>query len=402
VSESNISYVKNECTGCGACYNVCPISAITMQEGVGGFLYPIVSDKCISCRKCVETCPAINVIKRKEDIIGSYAMVNGNSVEILKSSSGGIFLRVAKYVIENLNGVVFGTIYDKDFEVKIVKTRDEKEIEKMAGSKYLYSNTTDSFRQVEEELKNGNVVLYSGVSCQIAGLYSYLKKEYENLFTIEVLCHGAPSQGLFDKYVKHIEHKYNKKLVSINQRDKSLPWNPLITKRIRLKFDDGNEKVWAEDFDPYMSLYIREIAYRDVCYSCKYVGTKRNGDLVLGDFGGLGLIEKCQLDVKKGVSLVLINTKQGENLINMLEDINIEPRKLDEVIKLNSCLRSNVKGPVSREQFMMDYEKLSGEELFKKYYYNNYAYRMRAIIKRVMFTIVGPNNVAKIIYKRKK
>lgn len=397
---NNIAGVEKLCTGCKACYNGCPINAIEMKKNKNGFTYPSVKESCINCGKCVKICPALHDIVRKEKTeIDSFAALNVDKEEIKLSSSGGIFLKTAKYVINELSGVVFGTVYTDELKVRVQKADKEAELYKMAGSKYVYSDVGTTYREVEKELKAGRVVLFSGVSCQIAGLYHYLGKEYSKLISLEVLCHGAPSQDLFDKYLHHMQRKHKNKIISINQRDKSKPWNPLITKLIRIDFENKT-MVRSEDFDPYMSFYIREFAYRDACYECKYVGANRTGDLVLGDFGGLGIMEKCSLKVDDGVSLLLINTKKGRELLDQIEGIQMEKRNLNEVIKLNSCLRSHVKKPAVTESFVKDYAILSEDELFDKYYYKNYSYRIRAVVKKLAFTFVGCDNIAKILLRK--
>lgn len=398
---NNVSLIDKNCTGCSACQNGCPYNAIELRLDMYGFFAPHVTDACINCGKCAVICPAINSVESRatcEPI--SYAMVNSNLDEIEKSSSGGIFFLLAKHVICDLGGVVFGAAYREDFSVEIVAAETMTDLNRLVGSKYVQSLVGNSYKIAEGELQQGRVVLFSGVSCQIAGLYSYLDKHYPNLITIEVLCHGAPSPGLFGKYVEHIEHKYKKKLTTINQRDKSTPWNPLITKRVRLTFEDGTEVMHSEDFDPYMSLYVREIAYRDACYQCQYVGTKHNGDIVLGDFGGLGLAKPCTLNVRKGVSLVLVCSEAGKQLVDAVGDAMCsEQRDLSEVTLFNSCLRSNVKPPAKRGSFLRDYTQLSGDALFRKYYYRNFSYLIRAMLKRAFIAVAGSSNVAKLSYK---
>lgn len=397
---NNIAGVEKLCTGCKTCYNGCPINAIEMKKNKDGFIYPFIKETCINCGKCVKICPALHDTKRGEKTgIDSFAALNLDKEEIKMSSSGGVFLKVAKYVINELSGVVFGAVYTDELNVRIQKADKELELYKMAGSKYVYSDIGTTYREVEEELKAGKVVLFSGVSCQISGLYHYLGKEYEKLISLEILCHGAPSQDLFDKYLHHMQKKHKSKIISINQRDKSKPWNPLITKRIRVDFENKT-LICSEDFDPYMSFYIREFAYRDACYKCKYVGTERIGDLILGDFGGLGIIEKCSLNVANGVSLLLVNTKKGREMLEKIDEIQMEKRNLNEVTKLNSCLRSHVKEPTIRAAFVEDYSSLSEDELFDRYYYKNYSYRIRAVVKKIAFAIVGYDNIAKILIRK--
>ncbi|MGN1320835.1 MAG: Coenzyme F420 hydrogenase/dehydrogenase, beta subunit C-terminal domain, partial [Acutalibacteraceae bacterium] len=328
--------------------------------------------------------------------------VNSNRDQLQKSSSGGIFFKTAEYVINSLGGVVFGAAYCDNFSVKIVKAETAEEINRLSGSKYVYSDTDNSYREAEKFLKLGRTVLYSGVSCQIAGLLSYLKKDYDKLICVEVLCHGAPSQELFKKYIQVIQNRTKKRLLSINQRDKSKPWNQLITKCVRLSFDKSKDIVRTEDFDPYMSLYVRELSYRDTCYKCKYIGAKRIGDIVLGDFGGLGIAKKCRLDTSHGVSFVMVNSDKGDRLMKNISCIEFEKRTLDEAKLFNSCLRDNVKMPQGYKTFIKDFEQLSAEKLFEKYYYKNCSYLLRAFAKKIAFSILGSKLIAKLMLRNKK
>lgn len=400
---NNISAHKINCTGCKACYNSCPCSAIKMERINGGFLAPQVQKACIDCGVCVKNCPDINNTKPQNDFTPLiYAMKNNHETELKVSSSGGVFLKAASYVINQLNGVVFGAAYCDDFKVKIIKAESTEELYRLAGSKYVYADTDYTYREVKRLLNLGKTVLYSGVSCQIAALISFLGKKYDNLICVEILCHGAPSQELFDKYIDVVERRANKKIKSINQRDKTKPWNPLITKSVRLEFNDSKKTIRPEDFDPYMSLYVREIPYRDTCYTCKYVGMARYGDIVIGDFGGLGILKECKLDTSGGVSLVIVNSSNGKRVISALRDVSYEERELDEVVVLNSCLSHNIKAPQTHYDFIKDYENLSDEKLFDKYYYKNFSYLLRATVKKMAFVLLGHKTVAKLLFKNKK
>ncbi len=398
-----IDKIGDHCTGCGACSVICHKNAIKMLPNNQGFLKPhIIEEKCISCGKCSAICPAQNKVKRTGRIsFHTYAIYQLDSKYTKKSSSGGVFYSLAKYMIENLHGVVFGAIYTKDHLVEIAKAETMKEVFPMMGSKYVYSNTKKTYQEVKEELEKKRFVLYSGLPCQIAGLYNYLGKEYENLITVEILCHGAPSQELFSKYLKYLEEYYKKPIQEIRQRDFSEKWNLFITKRIRIIFKDKQELVLSEDFDPYMSLYIREISYNTSCYHCNYTNLERNADITIGDYGGLGLKYKFSKEIKDGISLVLTNTEKGEKLIHKLSNIYIEKREIEEALLFNTCLTKPTTCPKRREEFQIDYENMTYQELFQKYFEKDIKYKLRAYGKKVIIKVIGYKRLGKIMYQNK-
>ena len=402
--KNNICNVNRKCTGCSACSAICPVGAICMCMDDRGFYEPVVNKSCINCGKCRKVCPAINdsCVRHGSSTKSYFAAYNMDENKNKMSSSGGIFYLLAQNVIEKEGGVVFGTIIDDSNEVIFSKAETLDEVNKMMGSKYVYSKVNDIYVEVELELKNSRKVLFSGVSCQIAALYNFLGKNYDNLFTVEILCHGAPSPGLFEKYIKCLEKKYGQKVTGVNQRDFSQKWTPLILKKVRIVLQNGKNIVTQEDFDPYMSLFIRELCYRESCYNCQYIGLERKGDIVLGDFGGLGSKKKMNVDNKYGISFLMVNSDKGKKLIEHLDKLYVQERDLDEIMIFNSCLSKSVSMPQMRKQFMDDYAKMSEEALFDKYFYKDYRYLFRAFAKRMVLMLVGPKNIAKIIYFIKK
>ncbi len=400
----NISNVFDKCTGCSACKAICPVHAIHMYENKEGFLEPVVDATCIKCGKCRRICPAINDVNREIPKFDKtiYAAYNINKYENRNSSSGGIFILLARNVIEKENGVVFGTVINENNEVVFSRAETIEGVKKMIGSKYVYSKVDGIYMDVECELKKNKRVLFSGVSCQIAALYSFLGKEYQNLLTVEILCHGAPAPGLYRKYINFMEKRYKSRILNVNQRDYTQKWTPLIEKRVRISFTNGKSRLRKEDFDPYMSLFIRELCYRKVCYQCKYVGMKRNGDIVLGDFGGLGTKDRLCKKNKLGFSFMMVNSEIGEQYIAELDDLVVYYRTTGEIIIFNSCLSRTAKMPERRERFMNDYKNESTDELFNKYYYKDFQYRCRAIIKNIVIKLIGSTNIAKLMVHLKK
>lgn len=202
-----------ECTGCNSCYNICSQKAILFTENQG-FKYPVINmDKCINCGMCVKVCPYHNREKGTE--IGKvYACQNKSSDILSKSSSGGVFASLAKLVYEN-GGVVYACKLDRNFQAKHIRSDRQEELNELLGSKYVQSDIGSSYRQAEKDLKNNKLVLFCGTPCQIAGLKSFIKKNYENLITMDFICHGVPSPIVLKKYLNHLEEKYRDKITSV-------------------------------------------------------------------------------------------------------------------------------------------------------------------------------------------
>jgi len=376
-----------------------------MQKDRYGFIVPVVDKNvCIDCGLCIKVCPANFKPETKiNSSFKSYAMYNKEDAVTRQSSSGGIFYAISGYVIEELHGVVFGAVMDEQMQVKIAFAEHIKDIKRMMGSKYVYSSTAYTFRETKKYLEKGKYVLYSGLPCQIAGLLSYLGKHYQRLITVEVLCHGAPSQGLFDKYIKEVEKTYGKTVKRIIHRDGTMDWNPLIQKRITIEFENGDTISRKEDKDIYMSLFIRELCYNAACYSCQYAKPDRIADITLGDYGGLGAYKKYCHKNKNGVSFVRINSQKASNIMQKLDGIYMEQRPDEEIGIMNSAIVAPTEKSEKSKKFMEDYRNMEYDLLFQKYFYKDYRYKLRCIAKNMVICLLGPQIITKIIcYRRTK
>jgi len=346
------------CTGCRTCEKICPKEAITMVYDNEGFLIPkINNDKCINCTLCVKKCPQEKEIEN-QGVQLVYAGVLKEKEILIKSTSGGAFMAFALMII-NLKGIVYGCAFTDDFEVEHIRVDNLHDLKKLQGSKYVQSNTKNTFNQVENDLKSGKFVLYSGTPCQIAGLYSFLGKDYTNLCTIDLVCHGVPSPMMFKKYIEWKEDSLGGKITSYSFRYKENGYGGRYLVRV-----EGNKRVkkFPIMLDPYGDAFLAGKTFRESCYKCKYANINRIADITIGDFWGIENV-KTNIDIKSGVSLIIVNSEQGKKIFDLAKDrLNYYKMDLKTAKEHNECLNHPVSRPDVRTQV---YNGFKEEEYFR-------------------------------------
>lgn len=342
---------KKECYGCTACMAVCPKQCISMKEDAEGFLYPqINASLCIDCQLCNQVCPTRNK-KNGSKPIATYAVKNKDSVTHLASSSGGIFTSLAQYVLQQ-GGVIYGAAYDNQGEVRHISVETNENLARLRGSKYVQSQIGNCYLEVKKQLKEGRQVLFSGTPCQVAGLRNFLRKDYCNLLTVDLVCNSVPSPRIWRDYLKYINPK-GLPLGFINMRDKKTSWRK---SRIIVKADNGN--VLLDERGSY-NLYIRGFKSRNYtrpsCFACKAKNGQSGSDLTLGDFWGIKHVLPQAID-SKGVGLLLIRTERGAEVFR---NISCEWHEADysKALHYNPCIEQNVKCSSRYDEFWLQYEK---------------------------------------------
>jgi len=373
-------YEKKNCCACGACENICPQNAISMETDEEGFLYPnINNEKCIECGACTTACTYQNV-ELSHIPLQAFVAVNKTKDQLRYSASGGVFSAIATMVL-NEGGIVFGATLD--FEDGYAKPQhiainQVEHLPRLQGSKYVQSKIGNTFKQARDYLIQGRRVLFSGTPCQISGLYGYLKKNYENLITIDVICHGIPNEKLFNDYLQ-MEKKRIKAQTVINYsfRDKKKGWG--INERIDFIYYLGEQKSIYRPgrLTSYNTLFLDGIIYRENCYSCPYAQRKRVSDLTIGDFWGIEnehseLLWKKGYDKMKGISCLLVNTEKGCYICErMHENLQMEVSTLEKVSCKNGQLnKPSVESPQRKFVLNLYVEKGYGEveKWFEKHY----------------------------------
>lgn len=354
---------KEECCGCYSCVESCPQHAISMESDVEGFWYPIVDkNKCINCNICEQKCPS-----KKNNIRSSqnkaYACLNKNNDIRLKSSSGGIFSAIAEYVIEQ-NGVVFGTCFDEEFNLKHDFVDNVIDLDKLRGSKYVQSKIGENYKIVKQLLKQGKLVLFVGTPCQIEGLKSYLDKDYINLICCDFICHGVSSPRVWKKFIIEKEQKYNSKVKEVSFRDKKKGWKQFS---MVLKFGDDN--LYRKDLnkDIMLRAYLSNICLRRSCYNCKYKTVDRASDLTFADFWRIDDVYP-NINDDKGVSLLIINSKLGQSIFDNISN-KIIYKKVDFKNQVSNIetLTKSVKENNNRSKFFEELDSNSLEFIINKY-----------------------------------
>ena len=310
--------------------------------------------------------------------------------ELIQSSSGGIFSVLARYILDE-SGTVYGAAYDSNLNVNHIKITSIEELNLLRGSKYVQSNINDTYKLAEQDLKLGKKVLFSGTPCQIAGLKKYLIKEYEELYTCDLVCHGVPSQKLFHKYLDGLSKKLKSKVVKYNFRYKKDGYWGLLSEVVT---QDGKKHILTPDFDPFYSNFLESTTYRENCYSCKYANYSRISDITLADYWGIATIHP-DFYKKEGCSLILINSPKGEKFLNLVDnEIKRIPTNLDFASEKNKNLKRPSERNKRRDVVYLDIDKLESNEYIKE------RLKVRITFKKIIKKCI-PNKILSILKKMK-
>lgn len=340
---------KSQCTGCTACVSICPCCCIKMQKDDAGFLFPemIEQSACIGCGACEQVCSVL----ADEGFDGelstvAYAAFSKNNLLRMGSSSGGVFSELADVVLQS-GGLVYGAGYDAEGTVKHICVGNQKELGKLRGAKYSQSILGDSFQTLKKQLDSGRKVLFSGTPCQVAGLKSFLKRDYDNLICVDFVCHGIPSPMVWGKYIKYRAQNDNAGGAAshINLRNKESGWSK-YSYSVEFAYSDNNRYLCKNGADPFIRFFVGDYILRESCSDCHFKGYGRVSDITLGDFWGIW--DVCpEMDDNEGTSLVLIHSKKGESLFGMLaKKINFKQVTLEQASRMNpSLLESSAHHP---------------------------------------------------------
>lgn len=333
---------KNKyCTGCGACYNICPKDAIHMEPNPQGFLYPMIDEEiCIHCKKCEQVCPKLGTDIQNAQEPDCYAARAKDDVRAV-SSSGGMFTVLARWILAQ-GGVVCGAAMEEDYKVHHICINDEEGLEKLRKSKYVQSNTEYIYREIAGYLKEGRKVLFTGCPCQVAGARKYFGKSEENIYYVDILCHGTPSVQMWQDYL--YENFDVEKIASIDFRNKKIGWR---ADSIVIDWKDGTSQTFPVAKSAYEEGFQHNISLRDGCEECEFAGHQRQGDLTIGDFWGISRYQK-ELNDGKGTSVVLVNNAVGQQILGAVATQLIDLQKTP--LKAASGNRMEIRFPSHKQK----------------------------------------------------
>lgn len=391
---------KEECCGCRACLNICPQKAILMKNDEYGYSYPAIdADKCIHCGLCKIVC-AFQSGEEKQGYLDTYVAVS-KTTDLKKSASGGLFASIAKRFLQT-GGLVAGAALLQDEQYltpKVLIVDDEKNMHMLLGSKYVQCDMGDVYPEVKNYLIEGRQVLFSGTPCQVAALKRYLKKDYENLFTIDIICHGVPSAQFFQDYIKFKESKYKFKTTGFEFRDKTCGWKMTGKLSYQKKNKAGDIILYGNE-ESYYSLFLDAKTYRDSCYQCKYACSKRPGDITIGDYWGVAKehpdvlkVNHGILDSRLGISCMIVNSDKGRTYLdNYSGDFVLYESSFEKAQRHNGQLSHPSVYSKERNDIMELYqeqgycavEKWYKSHRSKKYYLNWINNRMPESIKNII------------------
>lgn len=372
-SAKNIKEVcpVEKCTGCSACFNACHHHAIKMTEDLYGHVHPVIDvHKCVGCNLCEKSCPVIN----KPILLyprSCFAMALPAENDLALSASGGAATALMRQTV-NENGVVYGCSGEDIFHVRHVRVENLRDIEKLRGSKYVQSEIGLIYKDVLADLKSERLVFFVGTPCQVAGLKTFLRKDYPNLVTADLVCHGVPSQKMLTENIGYYTNEIDGKKINVAFRRKS------VHRDARTKLNSCRiEYGWYFQHQPYSSLarkfyddsyvfaFLQCLTFRESCYTCRYSTSARCSDVTLADFWGLG--NDTQFEKGKGVSLCLVNSAKGQRIVESLADAaKVVERDVVEAIMGNGQLQCPSMKNKHHEEFRYLYPKVGLKESVKR------------------------------------
>lgn len=352
-----------QCCGCGVCADICPVNAISMLRK-DMFSYPqIDTDLCIRCGACRRVCVIQTPVCPPADEPLAFAAQHKRKDVRLHSSSGGVFTALSDVILER-GGVVCGAVFGENMYAEYAVAASANDRQAMRGSKYVQSDSSRIYADMERCLQAGKEVLFTGTPCAVAAVKRRFAAFEDLLYTADILCHGVPSPAVWERYIDCLQERYGQAVTDYTFRDKQNGWHDY---HAVVTFADGTTAQDTPLVDSYLDLFRYDLALRPSCTACPYATRKRVGDVTFGDFWGIERVLPA-LDDDTGVSALLVNTPRGERLLSLLrERLELYPCTAEDIAVRQPPMQYpsavSVKGPA----FARDFERLPFEKVLKKY-----------------------------------
>ena len=356
---------QGDCTGCGICADVCPKGCIKMVVNKEGFNIPEIDrSECINCGVCENVCPSLSSSKEDGNMpIKAYAAWHKCNDVYMDSSSGGAFTALAQFIVE-AGGIVFGAAYDEKGKVCHMGIENIAEIGKLRRAKYVQSETAGIYIKVKQEVQKKRPVMFVGTPCQAAAVFRMWHKKPDNLIIVEFICHGLSSHKYFQLGKANLERKYKSKIVDLEFHSKRRSWR---SNTVHIELENGKEKELSSFENPYMYGFFKNITLRESCYHCPVKKEKRNSDIILADFWEIKKIAP-KLEKYNGVSMVLVLTEQGDELLNSVSyDLEMHEVDCQKVCETKKHLKAYNYDMEKRSAFMQDVEANGYDHAEKTY-----------------------------------
>ena len=388
----------HNCVGCFACGNICPKRCIDIKKDDEGFVYASVNEEeCINCGKCARVCPCINADKNKEEQTLFAARSKSDDVR-MRGSSGGIFEELSKMLLKD-GYYICGAAFDDNLKLKHKIISSYEDLKPILKSKYLQSDISDIFPKVDELLKDGKKVLFCGTPCQVSALKNFVGNNNVNLVTVDIICHGVPSQDIFDDYIKTLEDENGGKVKDFSFRVKNNKYHHAHGFSYSCEKDGKCETVnGIYTQSSYYNAFKKYLIFRKSCYNCKYATLERVSDITLGDFWSL---EKYDIhaNTDKGESLVLANTALGKELLLKIDTAVLKEYPVKYAVDTNYCLTKSTKQPASRDLIFKELA-LNGYKITSQKYFrggngikNKIGWSIPPAVRNLLRVIRGKINV---------
>jgi len=386
--------IKNKvnCTGCGACANICPVNAISLQPDCDGFYYPKIDmDKCIHCDKCDQSCPMKNdFLWNENNAPKCFACALKDTEELFFVSSGGAFWALTQVILSQ-KGIVYGAVQNSVFDVHHMRAETLEEAASIRRSKYLQSSIGETYRQVKRDLDNNRIVLFSGTACQVSGLQGFLGKDYNSLVTCEVVCHGVPSIKAFQSYISELESKHLDKVKHIIFRDKSFGWK---NNHIRIMFAKGEDICEPSVENSFHSAYLQGLFYRPSCGQCKFARIPRVADITLADYWQYNG-ELLENNNNRGISLVLCSTQKGLRALEQSRIyMDIQQTSIQDALKSCWHLNHSPKESGKRNQFFTALHNSGYEKAVGICNQKSFKGKIKTVVRKLSF-VFKHNSISK-------